>query len=56
MKNVLKPVAKSVLVSSGLTAASSTTDAAIQQKIFGSGVTTLIISKKEMDNIFGQDF
>ena len=32
MKNVLKPVAKSILIPSGLTAAASTTDAAIHKK------------------------
>ena len=36
MKNVLKPLAKSVLMPLGL-AATSTTDAAIQKKIFGNG-------------------
>ena len=43
MKNVLKSLAKSALIPLGLTAAASTTDAAIQKKIFGSGMTTLII-------------
>ena len=36
MKNVLKPLAKSVLMPLGL-AAVSATDAAIQKKIFGNG-------------------
>ena len=36
----------------GLTAAASATDAAIQKKIFGSGMTTLIISNEENDDIF----
>ena len=35
----------------GLTLAASTTDAAIQKKIFGSGMTTLIISNEEMNDI-----
>ena len=48
MKNILKPLAKSVLVPLGLTAAASATDAAIYKKMFGSGTTTLIISKAEM--------
>ena len=48
--NVLKPVAKSVLVLLGLTAASAT-DAAIHKKMFTSGVTTLIILKEEMNDI-----
>ena len=49
MKNVLKPLAECVLIPLGLTA--SATDAAIQKKIFGSGMTTLIISNEEMDDI-----
>ena len=40
MKNVLKPLAKSVLIPLGLTAAASATDAAIHKKMFESGVTT----------------
>ena len=51
MKNELKPLAKSVLISLGLTAAASARDAAIQKKIFESGMTTLIISNEEMDDI-----
>ena len=39
MKNILKPLAKSVLILLGLTAAASATDAAIHKKIFGSGLT-----------------
>ena len=35
--NVLKPLAKSVLIPLGLTAAASATDAAIHKKMFGSG-------------------
>ena len=49
MKNVLKPLADCVLIPLGLTA--SAADAAIQKKIFGSGMTTLIISNEEMDHI-----
>ena len=49
--NVLKPLAKSVLIPLGLTAAASTTDAAIHNKMFGSGFTTLIISNEEMEDI-----
>ena len=37
MKNVLKPLAKSVLIPLELTAEASATDAAIHKKIFGSG-------------------
>ena len=51
MKNVIKPLAKSVLARLGLTAAMSTVDAGIQKKIFGSGTTTLIISNEEMNDI-----
>ena len=49
--NVLKPLAKSVLIPLGLTAPASATGAAIHRKMFGSGNTTLIISNKEMNNI-----
>ena len=49
--NVLKPLAKSVLIPLGLSAAASATDAAIHKKIFGSGNTTLIISNEEMNDI-----
>ena len=44
MKNVIKPLAKSVLILLGLTAAASAADAGIHKKILGSGTTTLIIS------------
>ena len=53
--NVLKPLAKSVLIPLGLTAAASPTDAAIHKKIFGSSVTTLIISNEEMNDIMKVD-
>ena len=45
-----KPLAKSVLIPSGLTAAASATDTAIHKKAFGSGATTLIISNEEKIN------
>ena len=53
MKSVIKPLAKSVLVPLGLTAAASAADAGIHKKILGSGHnnTTLIISNDEMDDI-----
>ena len=51
MGNVLKPLAKSFLIPLGLTAAASATHAAIHKKIFGSGFTTLIISKEEIEDI-----
>ena len=44
IRNVLNPLAKSILIPLELTAAASATDAAIHKKTFGSGVTTLIIS------------
>ena len=47
--NVLKPLAKSVLIPLGLTAAASATDADIDKAMFGSGNTTLIISKEEIN-------
>ena len=51
MKDVLKPLAKNVLIPLGLTTAASATDAAIHKKMFGSGFTTLIISNEEMNDI-----
>ena len=49
--NVRKPLAKSVLISSGLTATASATEAAILNKMFGSAFITLIISNEEMEDI-----
>ena len=48
MTNTFKPFAKTVLGPSGFRAAAAEAakDAAIQKKIFGSGMTTLIISRK----------
>ena len=59
MKSVLTPLAKSVLLLFGLSAAMSATDAAIQKKIYRSGcpsdlasrATVLIISNEEMEDI-----
>ena len=51
MKNVLTPIAKSVLLSFGLSAAISVTAAAIQNKTYGSGTTALIITNKEMEDV-----
>ena len=45
-KNVIKTLAKSVLVTLGLTPAASAADAGIHEKILGSGTTTLIISNE----------
>ena len=58
-RNVLKPLAKNILIPLGLTAAASATDVAIHKKMFRSGhtsdlascVTTLIISNEEMTDI-----
>ena len=50
-ENILKPLAKSILIPLGLTGAASATDAAIHKKMFGSGTTTLIISNEEMNDI-----
>ena len=63
-KNVIKRLAKSVLIPLGLTAAASATDAGIHKKILGSvqrpltlalpkqnNTTTLIISNDEMKDI-----
>ena len=56
IKNVIKPLAKSVLIPLGLTTAASAADAWIHKKILGSGhnnlsSTTLIISNNEMEDI-----
>ena len=51
MKNVIKPLAKSLLALSELTAAMSAVDAGIQKKIFGSGTRTLVISNEEINDI-----
>ena len=42
-KNVLKRLAKSVLIPLGLTTAASAADAEVHKKMFRSGMTTLII-------------
>ena len=52
IKNVVTPLAKSVLIPLGLTAAASAADAGIHKKILGSGGhTTLIISNKDMEDL-----
>ena len=50
-KNVLKPLAKSVVIPLGLIAAASGTDAAIYKNMFRSGITTFIISNEEMKDV-----
>ena len=50
--NVIKPLAKSVLIPLGLTAAASEADEGIHKKILGSGnMATLIISNDEINDI-----
>ena len=49
--NVLKQLAKIVLIPLGLTAAASATNAAIHKKMLESGFTCLIISNEEMEDI-----
>ena len=52
IKNVIKPLAKRVLIPLGLTATASAADAGIHEKILGSGnMTTLIISNDEIHDI-----
>ena len=52
IKNLIKPLAKKVLIALGSTAASSVADLGIHKKILGSGnATTLIISNDEIEDI-----
>ena len=51
IKSVIKPLAKSVLIPLGLTAAASAADTGIHKKILGSGNTTLIISNKDIEDL-----
>ena len=52
IKSVIKPLAKSVLISLGLTAAAAAADAGIHKKILGSGNhTTLITSNNDMEDL-----
>ena len=50
IRNILKPLAKSVLNALGLTAAASATDVAIHKKMFGFSNTTLMVSNEEMSD------
>ena len=50
IENVLKPLAKSVLITLELAAEALTTDAAMHKKIFGSGFKTLRISNEEIND------
>ena len=49
--NLLKPLAKSVLIPLGLTAAALATDAIINKKMFGCGTITLINSNEKLNDI-----
>ena len=51
MKNVIQTLAISVLIPLGITAAASTADAEIHNKILDSGTTILTISNEEMEDI-----
>ena len=51
MRNVIKPLAKSVLIPLRLTAATSAADAGIHKTILRSGTTILMISNDEMEDI-----
>ena len=59
IRNILKPLAKSIWIPLGLTASTSITDAAIHKKMFGSSRpsdlasrnTTVMISNEEMNDI-----
>ena len=50
MKNVIQPLAKSILIPLGLTAAASAADAGIHKNMLGSGTIILIISNHEMED------
>ena len=51
MKNVWKPLVKSVFIPLGLIGAASATDAAIHKKMDGSRNTALIVSNEEINDI-----
>ena len=54
LPKLIKPVisiGKNILAPLGLSAAMSATDAAIQKKMYGSGITTLIISNDDMNDL-----
>ena len=52
IKNLITPLAKSVLIPLGLTAAAAAADAGIHKQILGSGnTTTLIIANKDMEDL-----
>ena len=51
LMKVAVPLAKNILSPLEITAAASLIDAEIQEKMHGSGTTTLIVSNKEMNDI-----
>ena len=51
MKNVYRPLAKSVLIPLLLTATASATDTTIEKKTFGWGMTTQITSNEKINDI-----
>ena len=51
IRNILKPLAKNVLIPLQLISAASAADATIHKKMFGSGVTALIISNVKMNDV-----
>ena len=51
IKNVIKPLTKSVLIPLGLTVAASAADAGIHKKFLRSGKITLIITNDEVKDI-----
>ena len=51
MKNVIKLLAKRILMTLGLIVAASEADEGIHIKLLGSGTITLIIPKEEMEDI-----
>ena len=51
MKNVLKPLPKSVLIPLALTTIASAIDATIQKNFFGSGTTILSFSNEDLNDV-----
>ena len=51
MKNVLQPLARSVLIPLGLTTAASAANVGIPKENIGSGMAALIISSENMEDI-----
>ena len=51
IKNIITPLAESILIPLRLSAAASAADAGIHKKILGSGNTTLIKSNKDMEDL-----